>query len=85
MQLAKLEPGVTIASGSVAQLTTPSSPSVSSAPGIAFFTLDGGNVSDNIDVGGGMSSMNLSQEIVQEFQLSSVNFDLSTDIECRWP
>ncbi|MBZ5620938.1 MAG: carboxypeptidase regulatory-like domain-containing protein, partial [Acidobacteriia bacterium] len=80
MQLAKLEPGVTIASGSVAQFNTLFTVSVLGAGNRTLFTLDGGNVSDNIDVGGGMSSMNLSQESVQEFQLSSVNFDLSTGI-----
>ncbi len=80
MQLAKLEPGVTISSGSVAQFNTLFTVSVLGAGNRTLFTLDGGNVSDNIDVGGGMSSMNLSQETVQEFQLSSVNFDLSTGI-----
>ena len=80
MQLAKLEPGVTISSGSVAQFNTLFTVSVLGAGNRTLFTLDGGNVSDNIDVGGGMSSMNLSQETVQEFQLSSVNFDISTGI-----
>jgi len=39
-----------------------------------------GNISDNIDTSGGISSMNFSQETVQEFQLSSANFDLATPI-----
>ena len=80
MQLAKLEPGVTITSGSVAQFNTLFTVSVLGAGNRTLFTIDGGNVSDNIDVGGGISSMNFSQEMVQEFQLSSVNFDLSTGI-----
>jgi Carboxypeptidase regulatory-like domain len=80
MQLAKLEPGVTIASGSVAQFNALFTVSVLGAGNRTLFTIDGGNVSDNIDVGGGMSSMNLSQETVLEFQSSSVNFDLSTGI-----
>jgi len=80
MQLAKLEPGVTIASGSVAQFNALFTVSVLGAGNRTLFAIDGGNVSDNIDVGGGISSMNFSQEMVQEFQLSSVNFDLSTGI-----
>jgi len=43
-------------------------------------TMDGGNVSNNITVGGGTTSMNFSQEMIQEFQLSTVNFDLATPI-----
>jgi len=80
MQLAKLEPGVTITSGSVAQFNTLFTVSVLGAGNRTLFAIDGGNVSDNIDTGGGISSMNFSQEMVQEFQLSSVNFDLSTGI-----
>src|SRR5260370_1447499 len=80
MQLAQLEPGVTIASGSTAQFKALFTVSVLGAGNRTVFTIDGGNVSDNIDVGGGMSSMNFSQETVQEFQLSSVNFDLATPI-----
>jgi len=80
MQLAKLEPGVTIASGSVAQFNTLFTVSVLGGGNRTLFAVDGGNVSDNVDVGGGMPSMNFSQEMVQEFQLSEVNFDLSTGI-----
>jgi len=69
MQLAKLEPGVTIASGSVAQFNSLFTVSVLGAGNRTLFSIDGGNVSDNIDVGGGISSMNFSQEMVQEFQL----------------
>jgi hypothetical protein len=80
MQLAKLEPGVTIASGSVAQFNALFTVSVLGAGNRTLFSIDGGNVSDNIDVGGGISSMNMSQESVQEFQISTVNFDLATGI-----
>jgi len=80
MQLAKLEPGVTIASGSVAQFNALFTVSVLGAGNRTLFSIDGGNVSDNIDTGGGISSMNFSQEMVQEFQLSAVNFDISTGI-----
>ena len=40
-------------------------------------TVDGGNVRNSIE---GDTGMNFSQEVVQEFQLSSSNFDLSTGI-----
>jgi hypothetical protein len=80
LQLAALEPGVTIASGTVAQFNVLFTVSVMGAGNRTAVTIDGGNVSDNIDVGGGMSSMNFSQEMVQEFQLSEVNFDIATPI-----
>lgn len=80
MQLASLEPGVTISAGTTAQFNTLFTVSVLGAGNRTVFTVDGGNISDNIDVGGGISSMNFSQETVQEFQLSSVNFDLATPI-----
>jgi len=76
LQLAALEPGVTIGSGSVAQFNSLFTVSVLGAGNRTVVTVDGGNVSDNIDVGGGMASMNFSQENVQEFQLSEVNFDI---------
>jgi hypothetical protein len=80
MQLASLEPGVTVSAGTTAQFNTLFTVSVLGAGNRTVFTVDGGNISDNIDVGGGISSMNFSQETVQEFQLSSVNFDLATPI-----
>lgn len=40
-------------------------------------TVDGGNVRNHIE---GNTAMNFSQEVVEEFQLSSANFDLSTGI-----
>jgi hypothetical protein len=80
LQLAQLEPGVTVSSGTVAQFNVLFTVSVLGAGNRTAVTIDGGNVSDNIDVGGGMSSMNFSQETVQEFQLSEVNFDLATPI-----
>jgi len=46
--------------------------------GRTAISVDGGPVRDTIEGSG--SSMNFSQEVVQEFQLSEVNFDLSTDI-----
>ena len=80
MQLASLEPGVTITPGTTAQFNTLFTVSVLGAGNHTVFTVDGGNISDNIDTSGGISSMNFSQETVQEFQLSSANFDISTPI-----
>ena len=80
MQLAVLEPGVTIASGSTAQFNALFTVSVLGAGNRTAYTVDGGNISDSIDTGGGISSLNLPQDVVEEFQLSSVNFDISTDI-----
>jgi Carboxypeptidase regulatory-like domain len=80
MQLAVLEPGVTIANGSTAQFNALFTVSVLGAGNRTAYTVDGGNISDSIDTGGGTSSLNIPQDVVQEFQLSSVNFDISTDI-----
>src|SRR5581483_9152827 len=80
MQLAGLEPGVTIASGSTAQFNALFTVNVMGAGNRTAYSVDGGNISDSIDTGGGSSSLNLPQDVVEEFQLSSVNFDISTDI-----
>jgi len=80
MQLAVLEPGVTIASGSTAQFNALFTVSVLGAGNRTLFTADGGNITDNIDTGGGSAAINLPQDVIQEFQLSSVNFDLGTGI-----
>jgi hypothetical protein len=78
MQLATLEPGVPCANG--CDHSRALHVSILGAGNRTLFTIDGGNVSDNIDTGGGISSMNFSQEVVQEFQISTVNFDLSTAV-----
>jgi hypothetical protein len=80
MQLAVLEPGVTIASGSTAQFNALFTVSVLGGGNRTLYTVDGGNISDSIDTGGGTSAMNFPQDVVQEFQLSSVNFDIATGI-----
>ena len=80
IQLAQLEPGVTIVTGTPAQFNALFTVSVMGSGSRTVMTVDGGNVSDNIDVGGGQTSMNFSQEVVQEFQLSELNFDLATPI-----
>jgi len=52
MQLAVLEPGVTIANGSTAQFNALFTVSVLGGGNRTAFTVDGGNISDNIDTGG---------------------------------
>jgi hypothetical protein len=80
MQLASLEPGVTITTGSTAQFNALFTVSVLGSGNRTLYTIDGGSVSDNIDTASGISAMNFSQELVQEFQISTVNFDISTGV-----
>lgn len=78
LQLAFLEPGVTVGGGSTSQYNSLFSVSVlGGASDKTNITVDGGNVRNSIE---GQTGMNFSQEVVQEFQLSSNNFDLSTGI-----
>ena len=78
LQLASLEPGVTIAPGSTSQFNSMFTVTVlgGAQPRI---TIDGGDINDEVD-GGVSASMNFSQEIVQEFQLSSLNFDIASGV-----
>ena len=79
LNLAQLEPGVLVTPANPAQFNAQFSVSVLGGPASrTSITVDGGNVR-NPKVEGG-SGTNFSQEVVQEFQLSSVNFDLSTGI-----
>jgi hypothetical protein len=78
LQLAFLEPGVTVGAGTTSQYNSLFSVSVlGGASDKTNITVDGGNVRNPIE---GQTGMNFSQEVVQEFQLSSNNFDLSTGI-----
>jgi hypothetical protein len=78
LNLAFLEPGVTVSPGSTSQYNSLFSVSVlGGASDKTSVTVDGGNIRNSIE---GNTGMNFSQEVVQEFQLSSVNFDLSTGI-----
>ncbi|HYL39364.1 MAG TPA: carboxypeptidase regulatory-like domain-containing protein [Bryobacteraceae bacterium] len=81
IQLATLEPGVTISTGTIGQFNALFYVSVLGSGFKTSVTVDGGNISDNIDVAGGGQSMNFTQEVVQEFQLSEVNIDLSSPIQ----
>jgi hypothetical protein len=78
LNLAFLEPGVTVGTGSTSQYNSLFNVSVLGGDSArTAITVDGGNVRNNIE---GNTGMNFSQEVVQEFQLSSTNFDLSTGI-----
>ncbi len=78
LQLAFLEPGVTASPGTTAQYNSLFSVSVLGGDSArTSITVDGGNVRNQIE---GNTGMNFSQEVIQEFQLSSTNFDLSTGI-----
>ena len=78
LQLAFLEPGVTASPGSTSQYNSLFSVSILGGDtNKTAITVDGGNIRNNIE---GNTGMNFSQEVVEEFQLSSANFDLSTGI-----
>ena len=85
LQLASLEPGVSIQPGSTSQFNAIVNISVfgdnagaTAGSGVGILmTVDGGTINDEMEGG---TSMNLSQEVVQEFQLSQNTFDLSTGI-----
>jgi Carboxypeptidase regulatory-like domain len=78
LNLAQLEPGVSVAPGNPAQFNAQFNVSVLGGPASrTAITVDGGNVRNPIEGGTGL---NFSQEVVQEFQISSTNFDLSTGI-----
>jgi hypothetical protein len=78
MNLAALQPGVTVALGNPAQFNAQFNVSVLGGPASrTAITVDGGNVRNPVEGGPGQ---NFSQEVVQEFQISTVNFDLSTGI-----
>lgn len=78
LQLAFLEPGVGVGTQSLAQYNSQFSVSVLGAnSGKTALTVDGGNVRNPLE---GNSAQNFSQEIVEEFQISTANFDLSTGI-----
>ncbi len=78
LNLAFLEPGVTVGTGTTAQYNSLFTVSVLGGDSNkTAITVDGGTIRNSIE---GNTGMNFSQEVVQEFQLSSNNFDLSTGI-----
>jgi hypothetical protein len=78
LQLAFLEPGVGVGTQSLAQYNAQFSVSVlGGSSGKTAITVDGGNVRNPLE---GNTAQNFSQEVVEEFQITSANFDLSTGI-----
>jgi Carboxypeptidase regulatory-like domain len=80
LQLSMLQPGVTVTANNVGQYNKQFDVSIlgaGSANNSVRITVDGATVADAINGG---TQQNFSQEVVQEFQLSSTNFDLSTGI-----
>jgi Carboxypeptidase regulatory-like domain len=80
LQLAMLEPGVSVSASNVGEYNQNFNVSIlgaSSSNNAVRITVDGATVQDSVTGG---TQQNFSQEVVQEFQLSSTNFDLSTGI-----
>jgi hypothetical protein len=84
LNLATLQPGVTVTTGVPAKFNSLLNVQVlgngSNQQGAYVrMTIDGGIINDEWE-GNGSTSLNVSQEVVQEFQMSSVNFDASSGI-----
>jgi Carboxypeptidase regulatory-like domain len=84
LNLATLQPGVTVTTGVPAQFNSLINVQVlgngSNQQGAYVrMTIDGGIINDEWE-GNGSTSLNVSQEVVQEFQMSSVNFDATSGI-----
>jgi hypothetical protein len=78
LNLAALEPGVSVGAGTTSQKNALMTVSIlGGGSDQTSITVDGGNIRNAIE---GDTGMNFSQEVVQEFQVSSVNYDLSTGI-----
>jgi hypothetical protein len=80
LQLSMLQPGVTVSPNNVGQYNKQFDVNIlgaGSANNSVRITVDGATVQDAIEGG---TQQNFSQEVVQEFQLSSTNFDLATGI-----
>ena len=78
LQLAFLSPGVAISANYQGDYNRAMDVSILGGdPDRTRIAVDGARVNDSVDGG---TQQNFSQEIVQEFQISSVNFDLSTGI-----
>jgi hypothetical protein len=75
LELAKLEPGVQAPTAANRnRIVVPALGAPGANVGGARFTVDGGSVTS---IGLGGAQMGLSQEVVREFQVATVNFDLS--------
>ncbi|HEV2663617.1 MAG TPA: TonB-dependent receptor, partial [Blastocatellia bacterium] len=78
LQLASLEPGVRVSIGDPGDANNLFNVSIGGAnSAFTRLTVDGGNIVDPVTGG---SAQNYSVETVQEFQISSFNFDLKTGV-----
>lgn len=80
LQLAMLEPGVSVSANSVGQYNRLFDVNIlgaDSGNGSVRITVDGATIADSVTGG---TQQNFSQEVVQEFQISSTNMDLSNAI-----
>src|SRR5260370_3313688 len=78
LQLAFLEPGVTVSANSQGQYNRAFDVSILGGDSnLTRITVDGATVRDSVTGG---TQQNFSQEVVHRFPVSSVNFDLSTSV-----
>jgi hypothetical protein len=78
LQLAQLQPGVSVSPGNIGQYNRQFDVSVLGRGSESVrITVDGATVNDPVTGG---TQQNFSQDVIQEFQISSANFDLSTGI-----
>jgi len=78
LQLAVLEPGVAVNTGNVGNANVLFSVSIGGgSSALTRLTVDGGSILDPVT---GNAGQNFSTETIQEFQISTFNFDLSTGV-----
>ncbi|HSO75957.1 MAG TPA: carboxypeptidase regulatory-like domain-containing protein, partial [Blastocatellia bacterium] len=78
LQLAVLEPGVAVNTGNVGNANVLFSVSIGGgSSALTRLTVDGGSILDPVT---GTAAQNFSTETIQEFQISTFNFDLSTGV-----
>lgn len=78
LQLASLEPGVKVSTGNPGEYNNLFNVSIGGGESnLTRLTVDGANIVDPVN---GSAGQNFSVETVQEFQISSFNFDLSTGV-----
>jgi hypothetical protein len=78
LQLALLEPGVSVSTSNVGDANNLFNVSIGGASSaLTRITVDGGSVLDYVTGG---AAQNFSTETIQEFQISTFNFDLSTGV-----